>query len=276
MTGNIQVMKHDIVASMLSDVGCYREGNEDCGRFVKPGDPGVLASKGMLLIVADGMGGHSAGEVASKMAVDVVSRVYYEDAGEPQEALTRALTEANNLIYEAAAKDEALNGMGTTCTAVVLQNGSAVSAHVGDSRLYLVRNGDIYLLTEDHSAVMEMVRRGMLTIEEARKHSDKNIILRALGTNPEVDIATWDEPLPLREGDYLLLCSDGLYDLVEDQEIKQAIVGGDPHSACEALVTLAKERGGFDNITVGVVGIRPLGETNNVSAKETREVVFIE
>lgn len=265
-------MKYDIVVSMLSDVGCYREQNEDSGRVVRPGDPGVLERKGVLVLVADGMGGHSAGEVASSMAVEIISRVYYDEPGEPQEALTRALTEANNRIYEAARKNEALGGMGTTCTAVVLKDGAAVSAHVGDSRLYLVRNGGIYLLTEDHSAVMEMVRRGLLTLEEARNHADKNIILRALGTNPEVGIATWDEPLPLKEGDHLLLCSDGLYDLVEDEEIRRAIVDGDPHTACASLVAMAKQRGGYDNITVGIVEIKPPGYAAGLIVRQTREV----
>lgn len=265
-------MKYDIVASMLSDVGCYREENEDRGRVIKPGDPNVLERKGILALVADGMGGHSAGEVASSMAVEVISRVYYDEPGDPQEALTRALIEANNRIYEAATGNEALGGMGTTCTAVVLQDGSAISAHVGDSRLYLVREGGIYLLTEDHSAVMEMVRRGLLTVEEARNHADKNIILRALGTNPEVEVATWDEPLPLKEGDHLLLCSDGLYDLVEDEEIRQAIIDGDPHAACASLVALAKQRGGYDNITVGIVEIKAPDDAVTVTPRPTREV----
>jgi protein phosphatase len=264
-------MKYEISASVVSDVGCVREINEDNGRYVSPGDPAILEKKGVLVIVADGMGGHSAGEVASKIAVEVITRAYYENDDDVDKALTDAVVEANREIYEASLKDENLRGMGTTCTAMVLTNGTAISAHVGDSRLYLVRNGGIYLMTEDHSAVMEMVRRGLLSIEEARSHPDKNVILRALGTNPEVDITTWDEPFPVRVGDHLLLCSDGLYDLVGDEEIKNAVLGDDSHTACERLVALARERGGYDNITVGIVHLKdPVAAPEE--ARETREV----
>ncbi|HEU4390214.1 MAG TPA: Stp1/IreP family PP2C-type Ser/Thr phosphatase [Blastocatellia bacterium] len=264
-------MKYDINASVVTDVGCVREINEDNGRYVRPGDPEVLEKKGVLAIVADGMGGHSAGEVASKMAVDVISRAYFENNDDVEEALTGAITEANRQIYEASLNDDNLRGMGTTCTALVLTNGTVVAAHVGDSRLYLVRNGGIYLMTEDHSAVMEMVRRGLLSIEEARTHPDKNVILRALGTNPEVEIAMWDEPFPVRAGDHFLLCSDGLYDLVTDDEIKNAVLGNDSQTACERLVGLARDRGGYDNITVGIVHLtEPVAVPEE--ARETREV----
>jgi protein phosphatase len=263
-------MRYEITASVVSDVGCVRETNEDNGRFVKPGDPAVLRERGVLAIVADGMGGHSAGEVASRIAVDVVSRAYYENPGGIQEALTSAVAEANRVIYEASLGDEKLRGMGTTCTALVLTNGSAISAHVGDSRLYLVRSGGIYLMTEDHSAVMEMVRRGLISIDEARTHPDKNVILRALGTNPEVDITAWEEPFPIRAGDHLLLCSDGLYDLVGDEEIKSAVLAHDSQTACELLIGMARDRGGFDNITVAIVGIEEPAVIEE--ARETREV----
>ena len=153
-----------VQASLQTDVGCHREVNEDCGRFIQPGDSELLERKGLLLIVADGMGGHSAGEVASNLAVNWISRAYYDDPREPQAALTDAVQEANRSIFETAQRDENLRGMGTTCTALVLQNGSAIAAHVGDSRLYLVRDEAIYLMTEDHSAVMEMLTQWMIRI----------------------------------------------------------------------------------------------------------------
>ncbi|MCA1849727.1 MAG: Stp1/IreP family PP2C-type Ser/Thr phosphatase [Acidobacteria bacterium] len=247
----------DVVVSVQSDKGCVREGNEDSAVHVKPDDPAVLQSKGSLIIVADGMGGHASGEVASQMAVEVVNSIYYQAGNDASQALAVAIREANRRIYAASQKDEKLRGMGTTCTALVLQNGSAYAAHVGDSRLYMVRDGKIYLMTEDHSMVMEMVKRGMITMEEARHRADKNVILRALGTAPEVEVSTWEEPLPVKEGDQYLLCSDGLYDLIEDEEIKQALVSApDPQAACESLIALAKERGGHDNITVAVASIR--------------------
>jgi protein phosphatase len=267
---------YEVAASVLSDVGCVRELNEDSAAYVQPYDEAVLAGKGMLFVVADGMGGHSAGEVASNMAVEVIRRVYYEEDREAQAALKKAVEKANREIFEAAARDETMKGMGTTCTALVLQNGRAISAHVGDSRMYLVRDGQIYLLTEDHSAVMEMVKHGIISAEEARHHPDKNVILRALGSHAEVEVSTWQEPLPVREGDRFVLCSDGLYDLVEDEEIRQAVSAAEPRAACESLVALAKQRGGHDNITVAIVSLKPVAEAQPRAVPETREVEVVQ
>ena len=249
----------EIAASVQTDKGCVREINEDSGRMVRPSDPALLAAKGTLVVVADGMGGHSAGEVASQMAADVVGRVYYETGAEPGEALRHAVAEANRRIHEAAAADASRQGMGTTCTALALCGGRAYAAHVGDSRLYMLRAGQLYQLSEDHSAVNEMVKLGIITKEQARTHEDKNVILRALGTSPEVEVSVLD-PFALREGDQFLLCSDGLYDLVLDEEIASVLEGAeDIHAAGERLIAMAKERGGHDNITVGIIAIMPEG-----------------
>jgi len=255
----------------LTDVGCQRENNEDSYGYWESEDDAVFARLGRLAIVADGMGGHSAGEVASRLAVDVVTRAYYEDGGDARSALEKAFHEANREIHKAAENDASKNGMGTTCTALVLQNGTAISAHVGDSRLYLVREGSIYLMTEDHSAVMEMVKAGLITLEQARHHPEKNVILRAMGSHPEVEVTTWQEPFPVKAGDRFLLCSDGLYDLVEDEEIKRIVMLSAPQTACESLIALAKERGGHDNITVGVVSLKPEGEADPRPVPETRQ-----
>ena len=267
---------YEIVASIQTDKGCVREANEDSGRYTKPNDQTLLASKGTLLIVADGMGGHASGEVASGMAVELVSRLYYQGQEDAQAALKEAVEEANRQIHAASMKDEKLNGMGTTCTALVLRQGMAFSAHVGDSRIYMRRGGQVYLMTEDHSAVMEMVKHGIITMEEARHHADKNVILRALGTSPEVEAAVWEKPLPVQIGDQFMLCSDGLYDLVEDEEIGRALAdANDPHEACEQLIALAKQRGGHDNITVGIVQIQPAGGDTGAGSQNprvTREV----
>ncbi len=267
----VQPGRFDVVVSMSSDVGCVRELNEDSGTYIQPDDPELLRSKGLLIVVADGMGGHSAGEVASRLAVDVVTRAYYEDGGDARSALEKAFHEANREIHKAAENDASKNGMGTTCTALVLQNGTAISAHVGDSRLYLVREGSIYLMTEDHSAVMEMVKAGLITLEQARHHPEKNVILRAMGSHPELEVTTWQEPFPVKAGDRFLLCSDGLYDLVEDEEIKRIVMLSAPQTACESLIALAKERGGHDNITVGVVSLKPEGEADPRPVPETRQ-----
>jgi PPM family protein phosphatase len=263
---------YETIASLKTDVGCHREVNEDCIRFIQPGNPDGATKKGSLALVADGMGGHSAGEVASNMAVSVISRVYYEDAENPHSALKNAFLQANREIYEASLKDESLRGMGTTCTALVLNEGVAFAAHVGDSRLYLVRDGQIYAMTEDHSEVMDMVKHGLISLEEARHHPDKNVILRALGSHADVEVSTWDEPFPVREADRFLLCSDGLYDLVEDEEIKQTILGGEPLAACESLVALARERGGYDNISVGIVSLALIDKVQCRRVPQTREV----
>src|SRR5919107_2754287 len=264
----------EIDASVQTDKGCVREINEDSGLMVRPSDPALLAAKGTLLVVADGMGGHSAGEVASQMAADVVTRLYYELPAEPGAALKTAVEEANRRIHEAAAADASKHGMGTTCTALALCGGTAYAAHVGDSRLYMLRAGKLYQLSEDHSAVNEMVKLGIITKEQARTHEDKNVILRALGTAPEVEVSTV-EPWRVREGDRYLLCSDGLHDLVLENEIAAVLTESeDTHAAGERLIALAKERGGHDNITVGIIAIMPEGTAaaEAQDAPTTREV----
>jgi protein phosphatase len=263
----------EVIASVQTDRGCVREANEDAVRFFRPSDPRLLAEKGFLMIVADGMGGHLGGEVASQLAVETVGRIYYHEQASPEAALRKAFEEANQQIHEASLADENLRGMGTTCTALVLLADKAIAAHVGDSRLYLMRDGEAYVMTEDHSAVMEMVKQGIISQQEARHHADKNIILRALGTNPQVEIHVWDKALMVRGGDQFFLCSDGLSDMVEDDQIKRVLASAaDPHAACESLIALAKERGGHDNITVGVIKINPGGETKVRRPRATREL----
>jgi PPM family protein phosphatase len=268
---------YEIIASVRTDKGCVREINEDSGQLIRPSDPALLSERGVLVVVADGMGGHSSGEVASRAAVELVSRLYYQTEGDAEGALKGAVEEANRQIYAASQADADLNGMGTTCTALALRGGAAFAAHVGDSRLYMLRDGHIYQLTEDDSHVMELVRRGLITKEEARTHEDKNVILRALGTSPEVEVSVVNS-FETREGDFYLLCSDGLHDLVRDEEIAQVLAdaGGDAHAACEQLIALAKERGGHDNITIGIVGLAPAGAAAAAAGGEkmrtTREV----
>ncbi len=247
--------EYEIEGLVLTDIGCRRQVNEDRASFVKPDDEERLTEKGVLMIVADGMGGHAAGEMASSLAVEIISRVYYEEPLEARAALEKAFHQANREIYRTAQQDQKLSGMGTTCTALALRHGLAFCAHVGDSRLYLVRGGEIYLMSEDHSAVMEMVRRGLMSLEAARHHADKNVILRALGTHPEVKLAIWEQPFPVQPEDQFVLCSDGLYDLVEDEEIKQAVLSAELQTACTNLIALAKERGGPDNITIGLLRV---------------------
>jgi protein phosphatase len=254
-TGRIEALRYRVVASVTTDVGCRRETNEDCARIIQPADEELLSQKGMLVVVADGMGGALGGEVASRIAVDVVGRVYYNSDAEPGQALQQAFQDVNREILAMAESRPELFAMGSTCTALALRGGAAYMAHVGDSRLYLIRSGTIYRMTEDHSAVMEMVKQGLLSIEQARRHADRNVILRALGTRPEVDVSTWPVPLGLRDGDRFVLCSDGLHDLLSDDEIRDCVLARPPEEAAEMLVAIAKDRGGYDNITAGVVAI---------------------
>ncbi len=247
--------------AVLSDAGCVRADNEDSACCIAPTPGTAQARQGVLALVADGMGGHAAGEVASRLAAEAVGERYYRDTGtEPRAALDAALREANRRIHAAARADTALAGMGTTCTALVLRGGYAYAAHVGDSRLYLVRGDAIYRMTEDHSLVMEMVRQGWLTPEQARQHAERNVLTRALGTRPEVEIVNWEQPFPLRPGDRFVLCTDGLHDLVDDDEIKAVALSGEaPEAICAALLELAKSRGGYDNVSIVVVQLDGAG-----------------
>ena len=254
----------------LSDVGCVREVNEDSIRVIRPMDPNELATRGILVVVADGMGGHNAGEIASRLAVEAVVERYADETQDPGTALARSIERANRIIVDAAAKDARYTGMGTTCTALLLRRGLAYCAHVGDSRLYFVRHNDILLMTEDHTAVMDMVRRGTITAEEARHHPDKNVIVRALGVRGDVEVATWEKPVAVRPGDTFLICSDGLYNVVEDNELFDAMCGSSPQRACERLVELALQRGGPDNITVGIITVTDSAAKSATAAKAVR------
>jgi protein phosphatase len=236
------------VEALLSDTGCTRFINEDAGVFVR-------SEKGLLGIVADGMGGHQAGEVASSTAVDVVSRAYSEGKGSPAQCLSDAVAAANQAVHKLASGDERFTGMGTTCTALALSQGAAYVAHVGDSRLYLIRGGEIYQMTEDHSLVMEMVRKGAITTKEAREHPDRNVLQRALGRHEWLEVSTWNEGTPLRHGDLYLLCSDGLSGILPDETIRETALATDPATACAALIRLARSAGAPDNVTVGIVRV---------------------
>jgi PPM family protein phosphatase len=257
-------------AALLSDVGCQRQNNQDRGRVVPLGN-GTGDSRSLLVIVADGMGGHKAGEVASETAVNTVAEVYQRSKGSPGEALDEAFREANQNIFKLAGGHQEMKGMGTTCTALAIVGSKAWAAHVGDSRLYLVRGGDIYQLSEDHTAIHELVRQGLLTPEQAVHHEDRNVLMRAMGTKPQQAIMRWREPMDVRLGDTFVLCSDGLHDLVNDSEIRVVVSSSPPKDACRKLVQMAKERGGYDNITVAVVPTSTYNGGPEV-LRETRQV----
>ncbi len=242
-----------------TDVGRVRAANQDnLGKFGS-WDRGLI-----MLCVADGMGGHRAGEVASEMAIDAVKEVFEAGAELPPDLLMSALRTANHKIFSAASRDANLSGMGTTAVAMLL-DGSSQSwiAHVGDSRAYRLRAGRLEQLTGDHSVVGELVRRGQLTSEEARVHPHSNEILRALGTQPEVDIEL--TPINVQPGDRFLLCSDGLSGMLPDPEIEDVLGREAPRQAAEQLIQFANEAGGTDNITVQIARV-PEGDDPQTTA----------
>jgi serine/threonine protein phosphatase PrpC len=244
--------------AQLTDVGRKREHNEDNMAYVIPKDQQVMAKKGALFIVADGMGGHAAGEVASEIAVDTVSNVYYQDdSDEIALSLLHAIKRANALIHQRAAENMLRSGMGTTCVAAVLRGNKAYIANVGDSRAYLVRNGQVKQVSQDHSWVAEQVRAGLLNDDQARTHAQRNVITRCLGTQAEVEIDVFHEQI--EDKDALVLCTDGLSGLVSDDEIRGIVDQSGPQDSVYHLVQRANENGGPDNITAIVVSIQEVG-----------------
>ncbi|HZU67033.1 MAG TPA: Stp1/IreP family PP2C-type Ser/Thr phosphatase [Ktedonobacteraceae bacterium] len=244
--------------AQLTDVGRKREHNEDNMAYVIPKDPQVMAIKGALFIVADGMGGHAAGEVASEIAVDTVSNAYYQDDSDDVAfSLVQAIRRANAAIHQRAAENMLRSGMGTTCVAAVLRGNMAYIANVGDSRAYLVRSGQVRQISQDHSWVYEQVRAGLLTEDQARTHAQRNVITRSLGTQAEVEIDVFHEQL--QEGDTLVLCSDGLSGLVSDEELQRTVEQFMPQESVYHLVERANENGGPDNITAIVVRVQEVG-----------------
>ncbi len=250
-----------ITSCGMTDVGVKRTNNEDNY---------LINDELNLFVVCDGRGGHVGGEFASAIAVNTVEEVltsieirpddeeFDSDAHEGpvelmREKLRYSIRLAGKRIFEKATEETEYKGMGTTCLALVVDNGNAFLAHVGDSRGYLVRDGRIEQLTEDHSLVNERLRAGLITEEEAKNHKLKNIITRSLGFMEDVEIDL--QVRAVRRGDQFLLCSDGLSNLVEGDELGEALVEYTPQVACRHLIETACERGGDDNVTVVVVRI---------------------
>lgn len=237
-----------IETGVRTDVGRVREGNEDSYLMDEP-----------LFGIADGMGGHAAGEVASSTAVAALSSGAARVNSEDPESLVALIKEANRAIFDKATKDDSLHGMGTTCTLVLIDAHRAHLAHVGDSRAYLLRDGDLSRLSEDHTLVGRMVREGQLTEEEAAKHPQRSMITRSLGIDSDVrvDLRSFD----VRDGDRIMLCSDGLTSMIDEGTIKRVLQQTkSPQAAADELVDLANEAGGDDNITVVVLDLSGAGD----------------
>lgn len=224
-----------------SDVGLVRSGNEDAYLISPP-----------LYAVADGLGGHSAGEIASSIAVETLQDTAPRRAD--AKALGRAVRQANTAVITAAEDGRGRSGMGTTITAAMIEGTRIAVAHVGDSRAYLLHLGELQQITDDHSMVADMVRRGTLTLEESRHHPNRSVITRALGSDPNLLVDTLE--VDAAPGDRLLLCSDGLTSMVEDQLIEQVLgASHTPQQTVDRLIGYALDAGGQDNVTVVVVDI---------------------
>ena len=245
-----------------SDVGLVRSNNQDnYGKF--PADSLDLSiPSGQLFIIADGMGGHKAGETASQMAIDIIRHEYFANrAGDIARNLQQAFETANEKIYNSAQQNPDFQGMGTTCIAIVLKERTGYIAHVGDSRAYRITRNSIEQLTKDHSQVAEMMRKGILTEAEAQGHPERSLLTRALGAKPEVETDIIKN-VALEPGEWYLLCTDGLAK-VSDKEIKRIVSSNTPLKACRKLIDLANRRGGEDNVTVQVISIteeKPQGD----------------
>jgi protein phosphatase len=259
-----------VVTAALSDVGLRRGNNQDAFVVSLAGDDADWFRRGHLFVVADGMGAHAAGELASKMACETVPHTYRKSpGGAAPSALRQAVTAANNNIFERGQANAEFQGMGTTCSALVLLPREAFVAHVGDSRVYRLRGGQLEQLTFDHSLVWEMMAAGQMPRGEIAGVIPKNIITRSLGPHHDVQI-DMEGPFPLEVGDTFLLCSDGLSGQLKDDELGAFLAVLSPSEAVRTLVDVANLRGGPDNITaivVRVAHVPPAEEAEPPAAK---------
>ncbi len=233
-----------------TDVGLVRERNEDS----------YIAEKFdnyHLFIVADGMGGHKSGELASRLAVSGIEKrcaEYFGHIPDGQLILRRAISETNREVFERAEHEAENSGMGTTVTCAMIYNGDMYIGHAGDSRAYILREDELVQLTNDHSYIAELVRMGQISQEEAENHPRKNVITRALGTDSSLRTDT--EQIRLKKGDYVVICSDGLTNHVADRELEDLLLSrGNVEEIAATLLQMALRRGGHDNITVIVMAV---------------------
>lgn len=239
--------EYELEIGAVSDVGTAREHNEDsCGSFVESAACAVVG-------VADGVSSSPGGEVASQMAIEVLVRAYREEPAAlgAGQRLYRAFQQANIEIYDRSVAVPELRGMATTLTAVALDRGELTAVHAGDSRLYLVRDGTITQLTKDHTAAAEKARLGLISRERARTHPDRSVLTRSVGR--ELIVSRDRIAQRLVQGDVLVLCSDGLYNVLDDSEMARLLADRDAPGACRALVDAANALGTADNATAAVV-----------------------
>ncbi len=234
----------------ITDPGCERELNED--RYAV-----IESASGLVWVVCDGMGGVKGGELAAQLVIDSVKRTLDSDVQlKPEDALREAFAEANRIVV-LRRQNQAFSQMGTTAVGAIFQDRQVTIVNIGDSRAYLISDGRIKQLTEDHTYVQQLVKSGQLREEEALEHPQAHVLTRAVGSDPTLNVELhnywiWDVESP-SDQDYLLFCTDGLYSMITDQEILDLALKFPPQISCSQMVELAKERGGYDNITVAVV-----------------------
>jgi serine/threonine protein phosphatase PrpC len=250
-------VRSDVELAYLSDIGCERERNEDNYGYFEPEAEDDFRAKGRLLAIADGMGGHAGGQVASGLAIDILRDTFLNaKTADSETILVAAFTRAQQEILEESEIHAGLNGMGTTCTAAIVNAGKLTFGHIGDTRLYLLRRGVLAQLTEDHSLVNKLLKAGDLTPEEAASSTQRNVLTAALGMKSAQVAADFSAgPIDLMPGDTIILASDGLHGIVTADEIAQLVSDQPAYDACQVLVNLAKSRGGPDNITLQVLKI---------------------
>src|SRR5213082_1915785 len=261
-----------VQAVMKTDVGLVRSENQDFGTYTTPAEERESHPGGRLLVVADGMGGHRGGATASRLAGETVKAQYLgSEEADVAAALRDALARANARIYTESQANPDLRGMGTTTSALVVRNNNAWFAHVGDSRIYLVRDDEIRQITEDHSLVASMVREGLLTAKEAETHPRRNVLQRSMGVGEDVEIDV-SGPFDVMENDIFILCSDGLHGLVKEPELKEIAALPIDQAATE-YVKRALSRGAPDNVTVIVAKIVAIDEIGNETLADGDETL---
>jgi serine/threonine protein phosphatase PrpC len=243
-------MQYPLRIAHRTDTGQEREENQDAVSYTCDERFGHH-----LLVVADGMGGAACGQVASQLAVQTIRQCFFAQAHPDlsiNDRINLSIIEANRMILHRASRDRQCRGMGSTCAVLLLAGSHAHLAHAGDSRIYLIREGRIKQLTRDHSRTNRMLDDGLITEEEAFDHPDRNWLDRALGLREEIKPDVRSDPIFMCENDIFILCTDGLTAMVRDEEIFRVARNARVEDACEALIALANERGGDDNITVAI------------------------
>jgi protein phosphatase len=272
MAPRTQASPLHIVGAMRTDVGRVREVNEDAVVWVTPEGGDVAHRRGSLGLVADGMGGHAAGEVASALAADVIRRLYYDLDGDIPDILATAFTAANKGILDYAEEHPQCRGMGTTCTVLAFHDSQAWIAHIGDSRAYLLRDRTLVQLSEDQTLVAKLVSEGAMTQEESEHSPMHNVILQALGTTNQIKPLIGTKGIPLKLGDIWILCSDGIYNMVPNGTIADIAGRLAPQEACDALIEAALAAGGHDNASLGIFSVTAGVESQVAPQTKTRRM----